>query len=139
MPPEYYSRGQVSPRTDAFAFGIMGIELLTGLHPEEAREVVDDSLFETLPAFIGQHHNGEIDRPAFSAAAVKGRPPMPKCEWPDHLLQDVAKVMTKCVRKEPKLRSTTADLLPHLEQVVSTALEGCLLLPAATCHAQDRS
>ena len=42
MPPEYLSRGQVSIRTDSFAFGIMIGELITGMRPDKVRELVDD-------------------------------------------------------------------------------------------------
>jgi serine/threonine protein kinase len=42
MPPEYTQRGHVSEKTDAFAFGLMTIELLTGLHPTYARELIDE-------------------------------------------------------------------------------------------------
>jgi hypothetical protein len=43
---------QVSTRTDAFAYGIIVIEVLTGLSPTSARELVDESLFEELPELI---------------------------------------------------------------------------------------
>jgi serine/threonine protein kinase len=59
MPPEYVNRGEVSARTDAFAFGIMAIELLTGLHPAMARELVGSNLFEELPQVIQRHHDGK--------------------------------------------------------------------------------
>jgi serine/threonine protein kinase len=40
MPPEYL-RGRISAKTDAYAFGILVIELLTDLRPQDAREVAD--------------------------------------------------------------------------------------------------
>ena len=56
---EYRDRGQLSPRTDSFAFGIIAIELLTGKGPKMARGLVDDSLFEELPglqSLFAQHN-----------------------------------------------------------------------------------
>ena len=38
----YTASGHVSARTDSFAFGIMAIELMTGLEARLARVVVDD-------------------------------------------------------------------------------------------------
>jgi hypothetical protein len=42
MAPEYVQRGHVSEKTDAFAFGLMIAELLTGLHPTHARTLIDE-------------------------------------------------------------------------------------------------
>jgi hypothetical protein len=39
--PPSYTRFSFRPQTDAFAFGILLIELLTDLHPQDARELVD--------------------------------------------------------------------------------------------------
>jgi serine/threonine protein kinase len=41
MPTEYANLGHISAKTDAFAFGILVIELLTNLHPRSARELAD--------------------------------------------------------------------------------------------------
>jgi serine/threonine protein kinase len=38
---QYMQSGHVSELTDAFSFGIVLIELLTGLHPIEARTLAD--------------------------------------------------------------------------------------------------
>ena len=81
---EYEKRGQVSHLTDSFAFGIVIVELLTSLHPVVVREICDDSLFEELPTRIKQHHDGSIEVPASSAAAVAdlNARPVIKCTWP---------------------------------------------------------
>ena len=72
-PAEYHSRGHVSARTDSFAYGIMTLELLTGLHPIVARDLVDDSLFEDLPTRIQQHHDGTAELPAVSMSMAGGK------------------------------------------------------------------
>jgi hypothetical protein len=33
----------MNEKTDAYAFGLVAIELLTGLYPRHARELVDDT------------------------------------------------------------------------------------------------
>jgi hypothetical protein len=41
MPAEYLVRGHVSEKTDAFAFGIVVGELVTGLDGRETRELLE--------------------------------------------------------------------------------------------------
>ena len=44
--------------TDAFAFGLIIIELLSSLNPAEARRaIVDDGVYEEIPALIRKHHD----------------------------------------------------------------------------------
>jgi serine/threonine protein kinase len=113
MPPEYVNRGEVSARTDAFAFGIMAIELLTGLHPAMARELVDNNLFEELPLKIQEHHDGK----PHELAVVRGSKPARKCKWPAAPLKQMSVVAAKCVRPQPRHRTTIADVLPELESI----------------------
>ena len=96
----------------------MIIELLTGLHPVVAREVVDDSLYEELPRFIEQYHNGEAAVPTASAAAVKVAQSASKCKWPPGPLQEMSILAAKCARLQVRLRCTIADILPELEKLV---------------------
>ena len=96
----------------------MIVELLTGLHPVVAREVVDDSLYEELPRFIEQYHNGEAALPTASAAAVNVAQSASKCKWPSAPLQQMSSPAAKCVRSQARLRCTTADILPELEEFV---------------------
>ena len=45
MPPEYLQFGHISVKTDAYAFGIVLMELLTGLSPIDAlQEKVKEAL-----------------------------------------------------------------------------------------------
>jgi serine/threonine protein kinase len=55
MPSEYIQNGHVSEKTDAFAFGILVIEVLTNLSPSEARTLVDDHEITTLPNVLKNH------------------------------------------------------------------------------------
>ena len=121
MPPEYQARGQVSTRTDSFAFGIVMIELITSLHPVVVREMCDDSLFEELPTRIKQHHDGSIELPVASAAAVAdmNARTVIKCTWPAEPLEELAAIAAKCVRSQKAHRATIAEVLPQLEQLAS--------------------
>ena len=113
MPPEYVNRGEVSARTDAFAFGIMAIELLTGLHPVMVRELVDSNLFEELPQMIQKLHDGK----PHDLAVVRGSKPVRTCKWPAAPLKRMSVVAAKCVWLQPRLRTTIADVLPELESI----------------------
>ena len=113
---EYQGRGQVSERTDSFAFGMMAIELMTGLHPLLARELIDNNEFLELPDAIRQHHDGTI-----AAPTVTGLPSLPsalKCKWPQEHLNQMALIAAKCSRMQVKHRSTIAEVLPELEGLV---------------------
>ena len=93
------------------------IELITGLHPVVAREVVDESLYEELPQFIEQYYNGEAALPHASAAAVKVAQTALKCAWPAGPLREMSTLAAKCVRLQVRLRCTIADILPELEKL----------------------
>ena len=95
----------------------MSIELLTGLHPTVAREIVDDTLFEELPALIERYHDGEAEPPAASAAAVQGAQLSTKCRWPPAPLRELSAMAAKCVRLQVTHRTTIADVLPDLERL----------------------
>jgi serine/threonine protein kinase len=113
MPTEYVNRGEVSARTDAFAFGIMAIELLTGLHPAMVRELVDTNLFEELPQMIQKLHDGK----PHELTVIRGPKAIRKCKWPAAPLKRMSAIAARCVRLQPKLRATVADELPELEIV----------------------
>jgi hypothetical protein len=110
MPPEYITRGQVSTRTDAFAYGIVMIELMASLSPTSVRkEIVDDSVFDEIPAMIRECHDKAVKQGT-------------GCEWPVLILEQMGVLVAKCTFLQAKRRATIAEVLPELE---------ALLLPAA--------
>ena len=116
MPPEYQTRGRVSPRTDAFAFGMVAIELLTGLHPMAVRELIDEYPFEQLPGIIQQHHDGEAADDSLGTIDGIDTPSSPKCEWPLGLLGQLALMAAKCSRPQSTMRTAISEVLPELEE-----------------------
>jgi serine/threonine protein kinase len=112
MPVEYFNRGHVSTRTDAFAFGIMVIELLTGLSPAAVRQNVDDTMYDEMPQLICQHHD---DAKAKAAAANA-----PICAWPPTLLEALGEIAAKSAFLQHKRRVTIASVLPELEGLQAT-------------------
>ena len=104
----------------------MIVELLTSLHPVVVREICDDSLFEELPTRIKQHHDGSIEVPASSAAAVAdlNARPVIKCTWPAEPLEELATIAARCVRSQKAHRATIAEVLPQLERLASPPPSG---------------
>jgi hypothetical protein len=140
---EYGAKGQVSSRTDAFAYGIIVIELLTGLSPVEVRDLVDDALPEEAPQLIREHHdttaaqvsrlqahkstlvntNADFGLPLYALgiqppqmrAAGEGR----ECVWQPMALQILSTVAARCTFLQQKQRVTISTALPEIEQVVA--------------------
>jgi hypothetical protein len=92
----------------------MIIELLTGLSPVAARNVVDDALPEEAPGLIREHHDIAT---ANARAAGKGRE---VCVWPTAPLKTLSSIAAKCTFLQQKRRVTVAAVLPELEQVVAS-------------------
>jgi hypothetical protein len=94
MPIEYIQNGHVSEKTDAFAFGILVIEVLTNLSPSKARTLVDDHEITTLPSMLKNY-------------AKQGG-------WPKQAAQLLSEVATSCTRGT-KTRATVADVTAQVE------------------------
>ena len=125
---EYSGRGHVSERTDSFAFGVMAIELMTGLHPILARELIDDHEFAELPAAIQQLHDGTIAEPTLAGVTSASKS---KCKWPTEPLGQMALIAAKCSRLQAKRRSTIREVLPELSEAYASGQRAALPAPAA--------
>ena len=115
---EYKERGQVSARTDAFAVGILAIELLTSFDPYAAREIADESSQDELAFVVRQHHDKDPDAVPLSANSremAEGILPVLPCEWPARELEGFGEVAARCVCHQAKKRATVAEVLPALE------------------------
>jgi serine/threonine protein kinase len=111
MPPEYMTRGQVSCRTDAFAFGIVMIELMASLTPTAVRtDIIDDAIFDEIPALIQEFHD----------KAVKDRK---GCEWPPLILEQLGVLAAKCCYLQAKRRAAISEVLPELEALLGGPAE----------------
>ena len=95
----------------------MLIELLTGLHPFAAREIVDDTLFEQMADLIRAHHDDAVAA-ADLPLAMASYPSTPQCEWRLKPLQELSTVAAKCVRTQASHRTTIRDVLPSLEEAI---------------------
>jgi hypothetical protein len=64
----------MNEKTDAFAFGLVAIEILTGLYPRHARELVDDYEQDDLVEMVEeQHHHSIANLQAADATSPQSR------------------------------------------------------------------
>ena len=100
----------------------MAIELMTGLHPTAARELVEDSTSEELASIIGRYHDGDkvvhqqMAEAAAARGAGKGQRPSVRCRWPAEALEALTAITVRTVHLLPaKHRATLQEVLPELE------------------------
>ena len=95
MPPEYVQNGHCSSKTDAYAFGIVLLEVLTGKPPMEVANMnyADEDLHKNM----AQHTDASAG--AWAAGAVEA----------------MAKASQACLEFRSQKRSTVQDVLPALE------------------------
>jgi len=108
MAPEYVREGQVTPKIDVYAFGVILLELITGkdaVFTQDGRE----ALLSTEIFSIMENKNPEVELDFFVDPALKGScgTNFPLC---------LAKVSVACLMKEPARR-------PSMEEVVSILLK----------------
>jgi hypothetical protein len=92
---EYLQSGHVSEKTDAFAFGVVLIELLTGRRPMAVSELL------TMEPRLFPHMAAEFVDARAGA-------------WPTRALQAVAGVAEECTSWTPQGRATIRQSLPRL-------------------------
>ena len=93
--PEYHDFGQVSTRTDVYAFGVILLELLMGM---PARQVVD-MLFDDRDFF---NRMGDYVDPRAGA-------------WPKKVVTTLASVAKGCAEYRPRQRATVRTVLPRVK------------------------
>lgn len=98
MPVEYATFGHVSEKTDAFAFGIVLIELITDLNGFQSRALFesDQTGLEKLAAHKGAaaHH------------------------WPMGTLKRLSELVDRCCETKANRRCTITEILPSVEVLV---------------------
>ncbi|KAJ6328213.1 hypothetical protein OIU77_009992 [Salix suchowensis] len=108
MAPEYVRGGQVTPKIDVYAFGVVLLEMITGkdaVFTQDDREV----LLSTTIVSIMENKNPEVELDFLVDPALKG-----SCRTDFALC--LAKVSVACLIKEPARR-------PSMEEVVSILLK----------------
>jgi serine/threonine protein kinase len=99
MPHEYHLLGQLSERTDSYAFGIVLMELITGRSPQPAAE---------LFTFEGPEVFGRLHELADAEAG----------EWPPRVLKRLGAIANECLG-HVKTRAKVSAVVPKLEALLA--------------------
>jgi hypothetical protein len=95
---EYAHTGQVSQRTDSYAFGIVLLELLTGACPAQAVKI-HAAHHETVATAIGLYKDPRAGK------------------WQMAVLRAIATAADQCLVVHAKSRAYVHDVLPTLEAI----------------------
>ncbi|KAG5560757.1 hypothetical protein RHGRI_003936 [Rhododendron griersonianum] len=102
--PEYFTTGQVTRKSDVYAFGVVLLEVLCGRPPLDDRlEEEQISLINWAKMYI---EKGKLDRimdPSINGTTTP------------HSLKYFAKLANNCLHTEPKKRPTMSEVVQRLE------------------------
>ena len=104
MPPEYMQMGHVSPKTDTYAYGVVLLELLSGL--PAADPVTRQTLANTMGAVVEDPKR--LLKGALDARAGK---------WDSKASRSLAKVACSCLEPRSDRRCTVTQMLETIDKI----------------------
>jgi serine/threonine protein kinase len=104
MAPEYIAYGHVSVKTDAFAFGVVLMELMTNMSGHKAREMMD------------------VELAAIDASSLQGLPAVQSKGWSHKQLDALGGIVERCMITKPKRRCAVVDILLELDSLMKKCL-----------------
>lgn len=120
MAPEYNGFGEISPRIDTYSFGIVLLELLTGL-PANHVEIARDQHGGLQRAL---NEPRELHKVLRRIRAGNAEVRHLSEEWTDEAAEELAQIAFKCLEYYPKKRATmkaVQDALGNLERAADAA------------------
>jgi Leucine-rich repeat (LRR) protein len=91
------SGGEISVKTDAYAYGVVVCEILTGLNP----------MAKPLPVLISD----ALEEGGLESVLDK------KCTWDSEIVHELASIAARCSRVSKLRRKTAQEVLPELEKL----------------------
>ena len=101
MPEEYCARGHVSPKLDAFSYGVVLLELITGRAPTAVVQLAyeDEALVRNVHRYVDAEAGA----------------------WPKRAVKGLAAVAEGCHQYRATNRTTVASVLPKLKALAASA------------------
>jgi hypothetical protein len=118
----------MNAKTDSYAFGVIIIELLTGLHPQFVRELIDDSMPDELEEVLLMQHgfalSGARTAGGGGGGKVKGgsfsRRPRTKCAaFPARPLAETIHIAAQCTISQSRKRLAVAPTVNQLGDILA--------------------
>ena len=97
MPPEYTSFGIVSEKTDAYSYGMVLLEILTGATPRQVCQLyhADEGFFKKMHLHVDQKAG----------------------EWPARVVKGLATAAESCLEFRTAERATVRGVLPAIRKL----------------------
>ncbi|XP_009624778.1 protein LYK5-like [Nicotiana tabacum] len=115
LAPEYLEAGQVTPKIDIYAFGIVLLEIITGkgaVFEQDGKEVL---LSETVLGIMDEESNIQ----EFADSRLQVKHPLGYIIEQTDLVLRLVKLCAACLKTEPEGRPTAAEIISTLMKIQS--------------------
>lgn len=129
IPPEYY-RGHVSIKMDSFGFGVILLEIITGLPSYDSDRDPTD-LISYMEPYIAENKAGTLYNIMTKVDATSGR-------WPSSSINGLSKIVRKCLEPKYTERTTIEEIYPELQKNLHYASLAALKLEQQKEHIEKR-
>lgn len=129
IPPEYY-RGHVSIRMDSFGFGVILLEIMTGMASYDSERYPND-LITYMEPYITEKKAGTMHHILTQVDPTSGR-------WPASSIDGLCKIARKCLEPKHNDRAKIEEIYPELQKNLHNASLSALKLEKHKEHIEKR-